>query len=285
MLDSRRQSRAPRGPDRQRSAGARNFYHARVAFLLVVLVGVLLYAARDVSARRARRDWQRPLQVALVLLERGEVDPDAREAFVERVPALEAALDEEFARYGGRFRPIRFWLFGPVPESGAPPRVASTPGWLEPLRFSYALYRFSRASDAASRVDGAFDGKVYVVLSPPKSKKRAFVEGLGQDGGRIAVAHIELSEDSVDFGLFVIAHELLHLLGAADRYAPDGTTLIPDGLGDPDQVPLYPQDGVEVMARARVVEPGVEVPPGDLAELRVGPRTASEIGWAAAHDP
>jgi hypothetical protein len=33
------------------------------------------------------------------------------------------------------------------------------------------------------------------------------------------------------------------------------------------------------MARGRVIEPGLEVPPSDLEELRVGPRTAAEIGW------
>jgi hypothetical protein len=156
------------------------------------------------------------------------------------------------------------------------------PSWLEPLRISFSLYEFARGSDAAAGLMGTFDGKIYVVLSPPRSSKRTLVEGLGQDGGRIAVTQIELSEGSVDFGLFVVAHELFHLLGAADRYGPDGTTSIPEGLGDPERDPLYPQDSVEVMARSRVIEPGVEQPPDGLGELRVGPWTAAEIGWRPA---
>ena len=81
------------------------------------------------------------------------------------------------------------------------------------------------------------------------------------------------------------AHELFHLLGADDRYGPDGNAIIPDGLGDPDREPLYPQDGAEIMARGRVIAPGREAPPGDLVELRVGAPTAREIGWLPALPP
>lgn len=255
------------------------FFRIRVAFLSLVLLGVLAYAAQDYAARRARRAWERPLHVALVLLERDTLDPFALRLFEERVSALEDVLEREYRRHGGLFRPIRFWLFGPVAEPEPAPLAAQAPSWFEPLRISFSLYRFARRCDAASGLTGAFDGKIYVVLAPPRSSKKALVEGVGQDGGRIALTHIELSEDSVDFGLFVVAHELFHLLGAADRYAPDGSTSIPEGLGDPDRVPLYPQDSLEVMARARVIEPGVEQPPDGLTELRVGPRTAAEIGW------
>lgn len=267
---------------RGRSGPSRLFYRIRVALLSLVLLGVLLYAARDYASRRARRAWERPLHVALVLLERGALDQGALEAFITRVPALEAVLEREYERYGGGYRPFRFWLFGPVPEGEPAPVAAREPSWLEPLRMSWSLYQYARASDAAAGLVGAFDGKIYVVLSPPRSARRALVEGLGQDGGRIALTQIELSSGSVDFGLFVVAHELFHLLGAADRYGPDGLASIPDGLGDPDRDPLYPQDGAEVMSRARVIEPGVEEPPSDIGELRVGPRTAAEIGWLPA---
>lgn len=257
----------------------RLFFRIRVGVLLVVLGFVLAYAARDYSTRRARRDWQHPLDVALILLARGALDPAALAAFEARIPALERALEGEFRRYGGNFRPFRFRRFGPVPERVSPPSADAAPGLLEPLRISYELFWFVRRSDEAVGVNGSHDGKIYVLLSAPVSSRRALVEGLGQDGGRIAVTHIELSEDSVDFGLFVITHELFHLLGASDRYAADGTALVPDGLGEPEREPLYPQETAEVMARGRVIEPGREVPPGDLVELRVGTRTASEIGW------
>jgi hypothetical protein len=260
-------------------SGRRLFFRVRVGVLLLLLGAVILYAVGDYRARSARRDWQRPLEIALILLQRGDIPSDALAHFEARVPELERALEREFHRHGGGFRPFRFRLFGPVPERDRTPAAAADPGWSEPLRISYELFRFARRNDSAVGLSGSFDGKIYVVLSAPQSARRALVEGLGQDGGRIAVTAIELSDDSVDFGLFVITHELFHLLGAGDRYAPDGSTLVPDGLGEPDREPLYPQDSVEVMARGRVIEPGREVPPNDLEELRVGAKTASEIGW------
>ena len=257
--------------------------------LLVLLGSVLAYAARDYRSRRARQAWREPVDVAIVLLERGSVDAAALDAFEQRMPALEEALTREFARYGGAFAPIRLHRFGPVPEPVTPPEPDPEPGVLDAVRISFDLWRYARRNDEVAGVPDAlgeaYDGKVYVVLSAPRSSRRALVEGLGQDGGRIAIAHIELSQDSVDFGLFVVAHEAFHLLGADDRYGPDGNAIIPDGLGDPDRQPLYPQDGAEIMARGRVLAPGREEPPGDLVELRVGAATAREIGWLPALQP
>jgi hypothetical protein len=268
-------------PCARRRARSRRFYAIRVGVLLAVLGGVLIYAAKDYSARHQRRSWRRPLEIALILLERGEVDPDALARFEARVSELELTLARQFARYGGKLTPIHFRRFGPVPQRGPPPLAAGDPGPFEPLRLSFALWRFARDSDAAAGLTASFDGKIYVLLSEPKSERQALVEGLGEEGGRIAVTSIELSEDSVDFGLFVVTHEMLHLLGATDRYGPDGNAVLPDGLGEPELRPTYPQPGAEVMARGRVISPGQEVPPGHLDELRVGHKTATEIGWVA----
>jgi hypothetical protein len=257
-----------------------------VSLLSLVLLGVLGYAARDHARRSARRDWQRPLYVALVLLQQGELDPAALTLFQERVEALEQALEAEFERYGGSFRPIRFQQFGPVREPSEAPAATDDASLWQSLQLSLQLGAFARGCDRAAGLSrDAFDGKIYVRLAAPRSQRRALVEGLGEAGGRIALTRLELSEDSADFGLFVVAHELLHLLGAGDRYDADGLAEVPDGLGEPDREPLYPQSSVEVMARGRVIEPGVEQPPSQLAELRVGRRTAAEIGWLSALSP
>src|SRR3954468_9587710 len=100
---------------------SRFFYRLRVGVLLSILAGVAGYAALDHARRNARREWQRPLQVALVLLSEGPLDPAALGLLRERIDPLEAALETEFVRYGGTFRPIRFHVFGPAPEPEAPP--------------------------------------------------------------------------------------------------------------------------------------------------------------------
>src|SRR6266540_4494991 len=101
-------------PGRQGGEQRHLFFRMRVAVLLGVLATVIVYAVRDHWSRSARRDWQRPLEIALVLLERGALDADALARFQARVPELERALEREFSRHGGRFRPFRFRRFGPV---------------------------------------------------------------------------------------------------------------------------------------------------------------------------
>src|SRR5512132_328147 len=87
---------------------SRGFFRARVAVLLVVLAGVLLYAWKDVSGRRARNDWKRTLHVGLVIVRRGPVDDASIGALRARVRALEDVLAAESARYrgAGSARPI-----------------------------------------------------------------------------------------------------------------------------------------------------------------------------------
>jgi len=269
------------------SSASKRFYYARVSVLSLVLLAVLAYAARDHRRRSARREWQRPLQVALVLLADGELEPAGLARLQQQVEPLEQQLEDQFARYGGTFRPIRFQQFGPVQEPSPPPASADEPSLWQALTLSLSLGAYARRCDRAAGVSGGndFDGKIYLRLSQPHSARRSLVEGLGEDGGRVAVTSLELREDSADFGLFVVAHELFHLLGASDRYGADGLAELPDGLGEPELVPQFPQRSVEVMARGRVIAPGREEPPGQLAELRVGTKTAAEIGWSSSTVP
>jgi len=78
----------------------------------------------------------------------------------------------------------------------------------------------------------------------------------------------------------VLAHELLHTLGATDKYEP--TTGVPraaDGLGEPDREPLYPQRYGEIMAGRIALAANEAIIADDLAQMVVGPLTAREIGW------
>ena len=78
----------------------------------------------------------------------------------------------------------------------------------------------------------------------------------------------------------VIAHELLHTVGASDKYLP-GTDAprFPDGYGDPNQVPLYPQRFAEIMAGRRMLSVDRWQQAMDLDEVLIGSATALEIRW------
>ncbi len=81
----------------------------------------------------------------------------------------------------------------------------------------------------------------------------------------------------------VIAHELLHTLGATDKYEPaDDAPRFPDGYGDPRQTPLYPQQRAELMAGRRMISATQWEQPSGLDQAVIGPATALEIRWVRA---
>lgn len=263
---------------------SRIFYRMRVALLLVVLAGVLLYAWKDVSRRRARNDWKRTLTVGLVVARRGPVDEGAIADLRSRALALEDLLAEEFVRHHGPGgpRPVKILIFGPVDVAAPPPPAPAGDGLVDLARYAWEKSRYSARIDEAAGIEArGLDSRVYLVTRPGHARGRNFVEGLSEQGGRAGFVEVDLDPSMVDFALFVFAHELLHTLGATDKYDATGITKIPEGLAEPDAVPLYPQRFAEVMARMRPVKPGVEEPPASLDELRVGSATAREIGWAA----
>ena len=255
----------------------------RLWALLTLLAGTLLYAWHEVRSRRARTEWQRPVQVAVALVELDEVEPAAVAALRGRVPALEARLAAEYHRYGGSLeRPISCTVFGLVSVDRAPP--ADPDDSITSLALhAYRQWRWTRAIDRAADLPwGQFDSRIYVVVRAPHDRSRSLVEGSSELGGRVGVARIELDASTVDLALFVVTHELFHTLGANDEYDANGRALIPGGLVEPTLVPLYPQRFAEVMTRNLVIGPGTERPPDSLTQLGVGSVTAREIGWSSS---
>lgn len=260
---------------------SRTFFRVRVAVLLAILAGVLLYAWRDVRSRALRNDWTRTLDVALVVVA-ADLDPDLAAALRARAEVLEDVLAAEMERHrSGGPRPFDVEVaVAPVALAApAPPEE----GLAEAARFAWDLHGFTSAADDAAALAGRHDARIYLLARPPStSSRRRAIEGLGQQGGRIGVIEVELDETMVDLALFVATHELMHTLGAGDRYDTEGHPLVPEGLADPERVPLFPQEAAEIMARHRAVTPHRSVPPESLDELVVGDATAHEIGWRGA---
>jgi len=255
----------------------------------MILVGMLaltvLWAVNDIHSRRARTQWERPVSVAIALVQLGPVDQAALSSLSSRFPALEDRLAAEYHRYGGRLaRPITFTLYGPVNADRPPP--ADPDSDIPSLaRHAYDLWRWTHAIDQGSALPArSFDSRIYLVMRAPHERGLQWVEGSSELGGRVGLAKVELDISSVDLALFVTSHEFLHTLGASDKYDAKGRALVPSGLVEPDRVPRYPQRFAEVMARNLVLGPSSERPPESIAELGVGSVTAREIGWAPPSD-
>jgi hypothetical protein len=257
------------------------FFRIRVGILLTILVGVVLWAWRDVRSRRARTDWNHTLGVAIVVVRTSALDEQAVALFRKRASALEDRLADEMRRHHpGAPRPFALTVLGPV--DGVDPPTIEGDGIVAAAQHSMDLWKYTGDIDArASLAASAYDSRIYVAVRAPASEARQMVEGDSEDGGRVGTVRVELDPSMVDFAWFVVAHELLHTLGATDKYDASGRVVIPDGLAEPDAAPRYPQRFADVMTRGRPVSATEESLPAALDELAIGPATAREIGWLA----
>src|SRR5262249_52333033 len=106
-----------------------------------------------------------------------------------------------------------------------------------------------------------------------------FVEGSAEAGGSVGLVRAPLEESELSLALTAVAHELLHCVGAIDKYGGDGHPINEASLAEPELVPLYPQRMAEIMIGEVSLGPKQGRSPQSLQEIAVGPVTAREIRW------
>ena len=157
------------------------------------------------------------------------------------------------------------------PQRPAGAGVLSTVLWS--LKLRYWAWRNSRHADEPE------DVRMFVLYHDP-ALTPTVPHSLGLTKGLIGVVYAFADPVMSRANNVVIAHELLHTLGATDKYdAANDAPRFPDGYGDPRQEPLYPQRYAELMAGRRMLDAHRWQQPSSLDEVVVGPATALEIRW------
>jgi hypothetical protein len=249
----------------------------RIAFLLYLLLFVA--AAQFFSARRAR-DWDTPLWVDIYSVAGDE--SAATQRYLDELTAaefqdVEQFLAREAQRYGVALaQPFRLRAVG---EYTAPlPSLDREAGRLDILWWSLRMrWLATRLAWQNAGPDG--DITVFAVFHEP-SATVALDRSTALEKGLIAVANLFADRTARATNHVVLAHELLHTLGATDKYLPQtNAPRFPDGYAAPDSRPLLPQSKAELMAgRIPLDETHSEIPDG-LRHVVIGPATANEIGW------
>jgi hypothetical protein len=249
----------------------------RLALLLAALLFVALGAWLD---RSRSRDWDAPLRVTVYLLSAGDD---------EEVRSYVAGLDQESFAEVASFVAEQAAAYGlPLPEpmrvrvsraaKSLPPDPGADPGLVSVVLWSLKM-RWWAWRVAADDPLPPPDIQVFAIYYPEVSDQ-PLPDSLGLSKGLMVVARLFASRGAEGGNQVVVVHELLHTLGATDKYDPrSGVPLVPDGLGDPAQEPRYPQTQGEIMAGRIARSANTAELPESLAEMVVGPVTAREIGW------
>lgn len=176
----------------------------------------------------------------------------------------------------GLKQPVKM-LLGPVIDAKppAPPENGSILSvMLWSLQFRYWAWQHKDASIPASI-------NLFVIYHDP-DRQPSVPHSLGLKEGHIGVVHAFADAGMTQSNNVVIAHELLHTLGASDKYdLSTGLPLHPAGFVEPDRTPLFPQDRAEIMAGRIPLSSNQARIPDNLKETLVGELSAQEIGWLA----
>lgn len=249
----------------------------RIAVLLVVLV---IVAGRAWLERTQTQSWKGTLWVGIY-----PYNADGSDAAQHYIDDLSVAdfhsIETFFARESHRFgvsleEPIHIELY---PQGRKlPPQLAPDAGPLGIAGWSLKLRWFAAS---ATQVPGRTPSRIRLfVLYHDPALMQVVPDSHGLQKGLMGIVHAFAQKDMTGSNNIVIAHELLHTLGATDKYDPrSGAPLFPTGFGDPDRRPLYPQSSAEIMAGRRALSPTSFEMPASLRDVVVGAATASEIRW------
>ncbi len=111
------------------------------------------------------------------------------------------------------------------------------------------------------------------------AETRALQHSVGLQGGMIGLINAFADDDYRGSNNVIIAHELMHTLGASDKYDSASQPVYPDGYADAYQDPLYPQQRAEIMGGRIPLSKTRAVTPESLSQVTVGVFTASELHW------
>lgn len=252
------------------------FRRLRILLLLFVLATV------TVSAWRTRTEvssWQRSLIVGIYPVNGdGSAASEAYLAQLERdrFEPIEAYFAAQAKTYQlEELRPVMINLASPRAER--PPQPPSGTNAMDAILWSLQMRYWAWRNDA---INGPTpDVRIFVLFHDPQTQ-RSLHHSVGLEKGMIGLVNAFAGRAEDGGNMVVIAHELMHTLGATDKYDP--ITLqprFPTGYAAPYQEPLLPQNRAEIMAGRIPVSQSEAVIPRSLDTTLVGPSTASEIGW------
>jgi hypothetical protein len=249
-------------------------------FRILILLLILLFVALNTYFDRVySTDWDIPLRVTIYPINgdgSAEADQFIARLGTDRFQPLEKFFENEARHFGVAMeRPIRFKAAPQLRE--LPPaldRGANVFGimWWS-LQMRYWVWGTPELPGAAP------DIKLFVVYHDPAISP-TLAHSVGMQKGLYGVVNAFAEQRMTGSNDVITAHELLHTLGAFDKYDPrTSQPRHPVGYAEPTKQPLLPQTHAEVMGGRIPISTAESTIPESLRQVIVGSITAAEIGW------
>lgn len=248
----------------------------RIAVLLLILAGV---AGHNWYVKHTTGDWSRPLLIGIYASNGDNLS---------QTKNYLASLDDK------NFTPITHFLVTEAGKYGI--KISNTskielrsintdipqapPGSGSMLDNILWSLKFRYWANVQMREQGKVtpDIALFVTYFHPDDTQ-SLAHSVGLKSGMIGIINAFADKAYNGSNNIVITHEMLHTLGATDKYDSDNQPIFPIGYADPNQTPLYPQYQAEIMGGRIPVSNSKSKIPESLNDVVIGSQTAIEINW------
>lgn len=254
-----------------------SFASVRITLLLGFLIVTALVSAHQ---RTYSRNWNQTLTATVF-----PINGDGHLATDHYINSLETRhfqiidrwAEREAERHGLDLRlPVKVTLGEQIHTQ--PPRFPSDNAnsvdvlWWG-LRFRWWAFRHTPDDDG-----GVTRVRLFVMYYEGEEGVQ-LAHSLGMQKGLMGLVHAFATHEQTAQNNIVIAHELLHTVGATDKYEAGGLPLFPAGYANAARQPLFPQRSAEIMAGSIPTSRSSAYMAESLKSVVINPFTAVEINW------
>ncbi len=254
-----------------------SFRNLRILLLLVLLAFAAIYTKQQ---RLHSTSWLEPLEVVIF-----PINGDGTEQTAAYITNLSdstfAHIDRFTTNEAKRYnlyqeRPTHTRLGPTITETPPPPppkNASSLKIGLWSLKLRYWAWQ-----NTPDDIPNGNRVRIFVLYHGMGGDK-PLQHSLGLQKGLLGIVHAYATESQNKQNNLVIAHELLHTVGASDKYDTQGNPAFPEGYAHPERKPLFPQYRAEIMA-GRIPNSRTDSKMAkSLDSCVIGAKTASEISW------
>ena len=254
-----------------------SYKNIRVLILLSVLAIAAIYTQ---DQRLNTTSWFKPIDVVIFPIN-GDGSSNTAKYIQQLSQKNFQEIDDFFQRSAKQYRliverPINTQL-GPSIKVLPPTPPQNRHSIFEVMLWSLKLryWAYQHTPDNIANNDRI---RLYVIYHQAK-QGQALAHSLGLQKGLIGVIHAFATDQQKRQNTLVMAHEILHTVGATDKYDRNNQPVYPEGYAKPEKKPLYPQRFAEIMAGRIPLSEQRSTIPTTLKLTVVGETTAKEINW------
>jgi len=247
--------------------------------VIVLLIILLIVYQQTALQKRLTQSWNVTLEVTIY-----PINADGSNSSEEYLNNLEEKSFDNMSKFLSQQSQVYdLWTDEPVNFSldksvfDLPPEKPDGSSILENISWSLKFRNWSRKHKKNG--EKLTQVRIYLLLHDPKTNPQ-LPHSAGLQKGLIGVVYAYADKQYANPNNIITVHELLHTLGATDKYdLASGEPIFPYGYANPNQMPLLPQSKTEIMGGRRAISKSHSEMPISFSKVLIGTKTASEIGW------